>query len=338
MKRDYGKMAMVFVIIFGALLATRALAASDKPIEINHATEHAITSIDGKIVVEWLAEIEKRTGGKVKGMVLPGGAMGKGQDLYNLVRTGAAGSATVLAIDFEVADFMNVPFKVSGALTGAALAYELYYKGYFDKRLGGTKLMFMTSTAPFRLFTVKKPINKLEDLKGMKIRAAAPQIAQTIKAYGAVPVSLSPSEIYMALERGTVDGIITSMGLIHGAKLYELVKYALWEPLGLGPLMNIMNMDLWNKIPGDVQAIMQEVNPMMMYRYVDYHTDLDNEGLAFMKGKGLKINNLSSGERARWEKVAWEVHEKILMETWKARGVQAETLMQELLRVSERYK
>jgi TRAP-type transport system periplasmic protein len=338
MKRDDRRMAMVFVMIFGVLLATKALAASDKPIEIKHATEHALTSIDGKVVVDWFAEIEKRTGGRVKGMILPGGAMGKGQDLYNLVKTGAANSVTVLAVDFEVADFMNVPFKVSGALAGTALVYELYYKGYFEKRLGGTKLMFMTSTALFHLFTAKKPINKMEDLKGMKIRVASPQIGLTVKAYGGVPVSLSPSEIYMALERGTVDGIITSMGLIHGAKLYELVKYALWEPLGLGPLMNIMNMDFWNKIPGDLQTIIQEVNPMMMYRYVDSHTDLDNEGLAFMKGKGLKINNLSAAERARWEKVAWEVHEKSLMDTWKARGVNAEELMKELLRVSERFQ
>ena len=77
---------------------------------------------------------------------------------------------------------------------------------------------------------------------------------------------------------------------------------------------------------------------MMMYRYVDYHTDLDNDGLAFLKSKGLKINTLSAAERTRWEKAAWEVHEKVLMETWKSRGVNAEELMKELLRVSERFK
>jgi len=338
MKRDYRRMAMACLMILGVLLAAKALAAAEKPIEINHASEHALASIDGKIVVEWFAEIEKRTGGRVKGTVFPGGSLGKGPDLFNMVKTGAAGSGTVLAIDFEVANFMNVPFKVSGSLAGTALAYELYYQGYFDERLKGSKLMFMVSTAPFRLFTVKKPINRLEDLKGMKIRAAAPQIAQTLKAYGAVPVSLSPSEVFMALERGTVDGIVTSMGLIHGFKLYEALKYALWEPLGTGPLMNVMNMDLWNKIPGDVQAIIQEVNSMMTYRYIDYHTDLDNEGLAFLKGKGLKTNNLAGAERAKWEKLAWEANEKSLMETWKARGVRAEELMKELLRVSERFK
>ena len=78
MKRYYREMATATVIIFGVLLAATALAASDKPIEINHATEHAIVSIDGKIVVEWLAEVEKRTGGRVKGTVLPGGSLGKG--------------------------------------------------------------------------------------------------------------------------------------------------------------------------------------------------------------------------------------------------------------------
>jgi TRAP-type transport system periplasmic protein len=338
MKRDYRKLAMVFVMILGVLFATRAFAASDKPIEINHATEHALASIDGKIVVEWFAEIEKRTGGRVKGTVFPGGALGKGPDILNLIKSGSAGSGTVLAIDFEVGDFMNVPFKVSGALAGTALAYELYYKGYFDKRLGGTKLMFMTSTALFHLFTAKKPVTKMEDLKGMKIRAASPQIGLTVKALGGVPVSLSPSEIYMAMERGTIDGIITSMGLLQGAKLYDVVKYALWEPLGTGPLMNVINMDLWNKIPPDLQATIQEINPMMMYRYVDYHTDLDNDGLGFLKNKGMKINNLSAAERAKWEKTTWEAHQKNLMETWKARGVPAEELMKDLVRVSDRYK
>jgi TRAP-type C4-dicarboxylate transport system substrate-binding protein len=337
MKTDYRKMALVFVMIFGVLFATRAFAASDKPIEINHATEHALASIDGKIVVEWFAEIDKRTSGRVKGTVFPGGALGKGPDILNLIKSGSAGSGTILGIN-EIGDFSNAPFKVSNALGGTALAYELYHKGYLDKFLGNTKLMFMTSTALFHLFTAKKPVNKLEDVKGMKIRAASPQIATTVKALGGVPVSLSPSEIYMAMERGTIDGLITSMGLLHGAKLYDVVKYALWEPLGTGPLMNIMNTDLWNKIPGDDKAIIEQVNHMMMFRYVDYHTDLDHEGLAFLKNKGLKINNLSAAERAKWEKVTWEAQEKSLKEAWKARGLPADELMKELVGVSDRYK
>ena len=217
MRMSHFKRAIIFAMLFGILFAFNTTMGSAKVISINHASGHSPTSIDVKIVKEWYEEVEKATNGRVKGTVYAGGSLGKDPDMMRLVKSGSVGAGTLLgkAALFPVLDFMRYPFQFSGAAAGSTALYYFYYKGYLDKALKGCKLLFMTGTAPFHLLTNKK-ITCMDDLKGLKIRVAASASAATIKGYGGTPVSFPPSEVYMAMEKGTVDGILTSMGLVQG--------------------------------------------------------------------------------------------------------------------------
>jgi len=76
------------------------------------------------------------------------------------------------------------------------------------------------------LFTVDRPVEKPEDLRGLRIRTAGHVEGETVKALGGSPVSISSAELYEALERGTIDGMVSYAGTVASRKLTGVLKYA----------------------------------------------------------------------------------------------------------------
>lgn len=81
------------------------------------------------------------------------------------------------------------------------------------------------------LWTAKKPVRTPEDLKGMIIRVGGEAEAEAIKALGASPVFMPSGELYEALQRGIIDGLVAYPGTIGGRALYEVLKYCTKIPL-----------------------------------------------------------------------------------------------------------
>jgi TRAP-type C4-dicarboxylate transport system substrate-binding protein len=117
---------------------------------------------------------------------------------------------------------------------------------------------------PFLLY-VKKPVSKLDDLKGLKMRTAA-KYDRMMKKMGIVPVTVEAGETYTALQRGVVDGFgwptigPREMGWL------ENTKYAIDAPFYSRPNgLIMMNLDVWNKLPKDAQAKLVEISTKFDY-------------------------------------------------------------------------
>jgi TRAP-type C4-dicarboxylate transport system substrate-binding protein len=108
-------------------------------------------------------------------------------------------------------------------------------------------------------WTNKKQVRKLEDLKGLKLRAIGMH-ANLLHALGGVPVSLNPTEIYQAIAKGTLDGAFGNPSFALGYKWDEVTKYYYDIPFGgLGQFV-VMNKDSWNKLPPDLQKRMNGIH------------------------------------------------------------------------------
>lgn len=105
----------------------------------------------------------------------------------------------------------------------------------------------------------KRPIEKVEDLKGLTIRIAESQVfADMMEALGMQPVPLANSEIFTALQMGTVDGQENPQNNYINNKYFEVNRYFSMtrhvfsvEPVG-------MNLDLWNMLTEDEQATLMK--------------------------------------------------------------------------------
>lgn len=104
----------------------------------------------------------------------------------------------------------------------------------------------------YGVWTRKKQVRNLNDLKGLKLRAIGNH-ANLLHALGGVPVSLGATEIYQAIERGTLDGALANPSFALGYKWDEVTKYYYPIPFGgLGQFVAI-NKSSWAKIPPDIQ-------------------------------------------------------------------------------------
>jgi len=130
----------------------------------------------------------------------------------------------------------------------------------------------------------------MEDLRGMKVRSVGRQ-ADMVKALGATPVAMDPADMYEALRRAVLDGVVGPAEMLQGWKLADLIKYVT-VPKGFGnaPLFYIvMNKEKWDKLPADIQKTFDTVSREFRERYAMGAQELDIEGIAALKKNGGQV-------------------------------------------------
>lgn len=253
------KWAMVLALALGFLMAASLAAA--KTIELRFATAFSPKHTMQRVVFEaWAKKIEKETNGQVKITFFPGGALGKAKDLYSLAEKGIADIIYTLHDytpgRFPLTQVFELPF-IGKSATGFAEAMWATYEKFpaFRKEYSKVKTLALWAHPPGAFFTTKKPILKIDDLKGMKIRTASPFVTKALKEFGAAPVSMPVTEVYTALERGVVDGTVLPYEGIWVFKMAELVKYSTEADFYTMTMTVVMNNKKWNSLPEDVQKV-----------------------------------------------------------------------------------
>ena len=109
-----------------------------------------------------------------------------------------------------------------------------------------------------QFFFSKKPLRSLEDFEGLKTRSHAAALSDWIEGMGADAQFLAFAEVYTALERGILDAGVTGSTPGHGQRWYEVTDYLNGPLKSLLSTNNIVNADVWNSIPPDLQQIFIE--------------------------------------------------------------------------------
>lgn len=290
-----------------ALISTSALGAETAPIKLTFSIFFPPTHGQTKAAMDWAKEIEKRTDNKVQITVFPGGTLTKAPQCYSGVVKGISDLGFSLFAytrgRFPVMAAVDLPMGYPDGKVASRVAHE-FVKTFAPKELDDVKVLYLHAHGPGLLHT-KKPVAKLEDLKGMKIRATGLS-AKIVEALGGVPVAMPQGGTYEALQKGVVEGTFGPIEVLKGWKQAEVVKYTT-ECYGVGyttTFFIVMNLDKWNALPADVQKVFEEVSE----KYVDIHGKVwdstDEEGRKYTESMGNKIISLSDEENARWRKAA----------------------------------
>jgi TRAP-type C4-dicarboxylate transport system substrate-binding protein len=108
---------------------------------------------------------------------------------------------------------------------------------------------------PYFFIILRKDVNNYEDLAGLKI-GANPTFFGVIKGVGANPSTVALPEYFSAMERGVTDGIVTSLHQWVGVGGQELTKSVIDHPFYKSPVVFILNLDTWNKLPKDSKDLL----------------------------------------------------------------------------------
>jgi tripartite ATP-independent transporter DctP family solute receptor len=157
----------------------------------------------------------------------------------------------------------------------------------------------------------KRPVTKLEDLQGLKIRVVqAPIYIDTFNTLGANAIPLPLPELYSALEQKTVDGQENPLNVILFNKFYEVNKYVSRTQHIYNPLQLLMSKKTWDKLSPAEQKIVQEAASESKAYERKVARDQDAKAVEQLKAAGVQFNDVSPQELARFKEKAKPVIDK----------------------------
>lgn len=157
------------------------------------------------------------------------------------------------------------------------------------------RTLFHWTMPPQNLWTVT-PVKTLNDLKGKKIRAWNPEQVTMLKTFGAIPVSIASAEVPTSLQRGVIDGAITSALSVNDWKLYDFVKFGLMLNFAMGHQFVLMNSAEFDKLPGDVQEILNKSGEKWFRKYKELTPQFESEARSSLATQGMQLFELSEAD------------------------------------------
>ncbi len=265
MKKTFCLIVILMLLIFAG--AAGAAEYKGKAIKARLASEE----IEGDFMTVWARNfsdhMKEWSGGKIEINVYPYGTLGATGDINELCQLGVVEyvfsdyawissfvpQAQVLALNYlfptekvpEVLDWM--------ARNGEFM--PLMEKAFRENGLVPLSIMF----EGWQWLTSKKPVNSLDDMKGLKLRLMSSKLlVEDYKAYGAAPTPMSYGEVYSGLQMGLIDAQVNPLFAIYSMKFYEVQDYV--TQLKSEPFIGIptVNQKFFDNLPEEVQQEMRK--------------------------------------------------------------------------------
>ena len=298
------------VMLVGFMFTTSPVFGQAKPIELTYSNFFPAPNKNAVLSVEWGKEVEKRSNGRVKVTVFPGGTLTPAAQCYDGVVKGLSDvGLSVLGYTrgrFPLTEVIDLPLGYKNGLEATKLI-NIYLKKFKPKEFDDVKVMFLHAHGPGILHT-KKPVATLEDLKGVKI-ACHGLSSKIVGALGAVPVAMPMPERYDAIQKGVAEGGVFPLEALKGWKLAEVVSST---TLNYGSAYTtgffvVMNKEKWASLPADVQKIIEQINEEWIIKTGQGWDEIDKEGTDLAASKGIKAITLPKAEDERWHKLVQPV-------------------------------
>ena len=308
---------------FFLALLTFSPVSSAQTIALKYSNFFPAPHANSVIADQWCKEVEKRTNGKIKLSYYPGGTLTPPPQTYDSVVKGIADVGTsVMAYTrgrFPLSEVVDLPINLKSAVMATSLINELYKK-FKPKEFDETQVMYLHAHGPGILHS-KKAVNKLEDMKGLKVRSTGLS-AKIVQALGGAPVGMSMNEAYDALSRGVADAILSPNEALKGYKLGEVTAFTTenYSTAYTSGFFVVMNKAKWNSIPKDLQGIIEKINQEWLEKQARLWDEIDVEGKDFAIKQGMKYIALSADESARWAKTVGPILDDYVKEA-KAKGI-----------------
>jgi TRAP-type C4-dicarboxylate transport system substrate-binding protein len=251
----------------------------------------------------WAVEVEKRTGGRVKIAIHPGGALTKAPQVYEGVVNGISDlGMSCFAYTpgrFPLLEGLDLPVGYPSGSAATRIANELIRK-YTPPEIQDTHLLYVHAHGP-GILAAKKPVRTLHDLKSLKVRTTGSS-GNIIKALGGASVGMAQPEAYEALQKGVVDATLCPLETLKGWKQGEVITHVTdSSAVGYTTVMFVtMNKQSWDRLPADVQRVFTEVSQEWIAQHGSAWDQADQDARAYLADLKREIITLSAEEQARW--------------------------------------
>jgi TRAP-type transport system periplasmic protein len=278
-------------------------------------------------VTKWTQDVEKATAGRVKFQTLPK-AVATPQAHYNAIRDGLADvSFTVLGYTpgrFGLSEVSELPLmgtsaeSNSVALQRIAQKYPPFMGEYKD-----VKVLALFTHGPGIVFNGKKPVQSLDDFKGLKFRVGGGVVNEVGKLIEANTTLKPATESYELLSTGVMDGVFLPFESISTYKIDKLIRHATVFPGGLynSAFLVMMNRKAYDSLPAADREALDKLSGEPFSRALGKSfDDKDKEGAQLAQASGIKVVQ-ASPEFVKAVESRVNVLEKTWIESAKGKGL-----------------
>ncbi len=344
-------MALTFKLHQAAAAATLVLAAAGAQaqqivLKVHHFLPPTSSS-QVHLIGPWCEKINKASNDRLKCQIYPSMQLGgTPPQLFDQARDGVADIVwtvpTYAAGRFTKAEVFELPFMAATAKSGSQALWAYTQKHALDE-FKGTKLIFMhVHDGALMHFKDKTPM-KLEDLKGLKIRAATRINSQMITALGATPVQMPLPGVADSMSKGVIDGASVPWEGVPSIKLQEIARHALDTAPGMPRMANTifaftMNQAKYDSLPADLKKVIDDNSGLAASAWAG-ETAFDAVVAPHQKiarDAGEKINFLPEAEYARWVKATEQIDDE-WVKTVSAKGANGKALLEDARALIKQY-
>jgi TRAP-type transport system periplasmic protein len=280
-------------LVVAASIALPISAVAQTTMKINISV--AQNSHYGVAIDTFAREVEARTNGRYKIQTFYAGALGAERESVEGVQLGTLDltltstgplpnfvpEVAILDIPFLFRDYAHARAVLDGPI-GQEMLQKFPPKGMVGLAWGENGFRHMTNS--------KRPVNLPEDLKGLKMRTMENPIhIEAYKQFGILPTPMAFTEVFTALQQGTVDGQENPLSVITAAKLDQVQKNLTLTGHVYSPAIFLMNKAQWDKLSAaDKQAFLDAAKEAVKANRARIDED-ERKAVADLRSKGMVI-------------------------------------------------
>jgi len=295
-------------MIRSLVLAAAGLAAAGAMAQTKWdlATAYPATNFHTENIVQFAADVDKASGGKLKITVHANAALFKAPEIKRAVQGGQAQAGEILLVNYQnewqIFGADGLPF-LADSYDEAIKLYKAQ-KPLLEKKLGeqGMLLLYAVAWPPQGIYS-KKPLASAADLKGIKWRAYSPATSRIAELVGAQPVTVQAAEVSQAFATGVVESMMSSGATGWDAKLHEHVKYWYDTQAWLPKNAVIVNKAAFDALDAPTRAAVQKAAADAEARGWANSRKSNVETLDKLKAGGMQILPPSAALKADMKKV-----------------------------------
>lgn len=301
------KRMMIKTLVAAAALAAFGMASAQDIKE--HTIKFATQNPKGHPIVtgmEKFAEVVKaKSGGKIKVNIFPGGVLGGDAPNVSALQGGTlemvSMNSGILASQVKEFAIYDFPFQFANAKEADAVVDGPFGKMMHEKLQEKGMVGLTYFELGFRNMTnSKRPINKVEDFAGLKIRVIPNPInLDWIKALDANPMPMAFPEVYAALESKALDGQENPLNVILANKFSEVQKYLTITNHVYNPQSVIISKKFWDTLSGTEKKIISDAALEATNAERQASRDTAGGTLDQLKKAGMQVTELPPAEIAR---------------------------------------
>ncbi len=267
---------------------------STKTIRLGHglSTSHSVH----KGMLFFGERLEEISEGRFKVQIYPSQQLGTERQCLELLQIGSLDMTKVSAGVLENFSPSIKVFGIPYMFKDKEHTFRVLDGPIGDELLAGTEKYWLKGLGYYdsgsrSFYTINKPIEKPNDLEGLKIRVMESQTAiDMVKSFGGSPTPISWGELYTALQQGVVDGAENNPPSFYLSRHYEVCKYYIIDEHTVLPDVVLMSTHLWNSINEQEQVWVQKAMDLSVIEQRRLWLESEMESLEAVKAAGVEVS------------------------------------------------